>query len=59
LHQKLVGSIIKLLRDPLSVQPKAARSMTVLMMVMLVSEKLYLTPEEVWKQSELEDERVL
>ena len=40
-------------------QPKAARSMTVLMMVMLVSEKLYLTPEEVWKQSELEDERVL
>jgi len=59
LVQKLVGSIIKLPRDPLSVQPKAVRSMTGLMMVMLVSEELYLTLEEVWRQSELEVERVL
>lgn len=33
--------------------------MTVLMAVMLVSEELYSTLEEVWKQSELVDERVL
>jgi hypothetical protein len=55
----LVGSIIMPLMDRLSVQPKAVRSMTVLMVVMLASEKLYLTPEAAWKHSELGDERVL